>query len=416
MTFPTYATGTVSIDDGETIVAGADAIWLFPNAKEGDMISIDGLAPVVILSVNGDDTELSVPEWTGGAKVAVDYVIFQTSPMRFDGGEAMLGVAQLISYWREQGTIYAVSGSEPDPSIGEENQFALKTNAAPWRFWKKTGGVWVEQAVPVGTTYRGLYDAGVDYIENDIAGYNGSSWIVTAPNGPGTAVHAPPTLPTTSNAWWDLFVAKGDKGDTGTAGKTILNGNGAPSNGLGADGDFYIATNTAFIYGPKASGAWPAGSSIIGPTGPQGVVGATGNAGADGKTLRYGSGAPSNGLGVDGDFYIDLAADDLYGPKAGGAWPLPGSLIGPQGSPGPVGQGMEPDATGTLAQRDDYDGEARGFAYLQTDVVPFLLYYKRSNTSADWSDPSPIGAATPLGSLGSIADSVLSSFSLGAIA
>lgn len=68
-----------------------------------------------------------------------------------------------------------------------------------------------------------------------------------------------------------------------------------------------------------------------GPEGPEGPVGPAGPDGADGKTVRNGSGAPAGGLGVDGDFYIDTAADDLYGPKSGGAWGSPVSLIGPMG-------------------------------------------------------------------------------------
>ena len=57
-----------------------------------------------------------------------------------------------------------------------------------------------------------------------------------------------------------------------------------------------------------------------GTTGSTGATGATGAAGADGKTVRNGSGVPSGGLGVDGDFYIDATAHSIYGPKASGAW------------------------------------------------------------------------------------------------
>lgn len=67
---------------------------------------------------------------------------------------------------------------------------------------------------------------------------------------------------------------------------------------------------------------------------PQGtpISGIDGDDGADGKTVRYGTGAPSNGLGVDGDFYIDTALWNIYGPKSAGVWPAGVSLIGPTGS------------------------------------------------------------------------------------
>lgn len=64
--------------------------------------------------------------------------------------------------------------------------------------------------------------------------------------------------------------------------------------------------------------AGPQGNT--GPQGPQGDTGPAGPAGANGKTILNGSGAPSSGIGVDGDFYIDTASTQFYGPKANGAW------------------------------------------------------------------------------------------------
>lgn len=61
----------------------------------------------------------------------------------------------------------------------------------------------------------------------------------------------------------------GDDGDPGADGNTVLYGTAAPTT-EGVDGDFYIRTTTNYIYGPKASGAWPAGVSLIGPTGATG--------------------------------------------------------------------------------------------------------------------------------------------------
>jgi hypothetical protein len=55
----------------------------------------------------------------------------------------------------------------------------------------------------------------------------------------------------------------------------------------------------------------PAAPGPVGPTG------------AAGNTIRHGSGAPGAGLGVNGDFYINIADPDaliIYGPKVAGAW------------------------------------------------------------------------------------------------
>lgn len=85
--------------------------------------------------------------------------------------------------------------------------------------------------------------------------------------------------------------------------------------------------------------AGPAGA--IGPPGPPGQAGAAGAAGAtgaNGNTVLNGTGGPASSLGNNGDFYLDTAADVLYGPKAGGTWPTPGtSLVGSAGAAGSTG-------------------------------------------------------------------------------
>ena len=76
----------------------------------------------------------------------------------------------------------------------------------------------------------------------------------------------------------------GSNGTNGADGNTIIYGTGAPSNGTGNNGDSYIATDTHYIYGPKAAGVWPAGTSIVGPQGPAGSNGSNGTNGATGAT------------------------------------------------------------------------------------------------------------------------------------
>lgn len=52
-----------------------------------------------------------------------------------------------------------------------------------------------------------------------------------------------------------------------------------------------------------------------------------------------------------------------------------------------TGTFLQPDASGTLAQRAAYDDVDPDpvFIYVRDDVVPFLIYMKRSATHADWS-------------------------------
>ena len=44
--------------------------------------------------------------------------------------------------------------------------------------------------------------------------------------------------------------------------------------------------------------------------------------GVDGNTILYGASNPTAGIGVNGNFYINTTANILFGPKAGGAWPV----------------------------------------------------------------------------------------------
>jgi len=88
--------------------------------------------------------------------------------------------------------------------------------------------------------------------------------------------------------------------------------------------------------------------------GAAGANGADGAAGTDGKTVLNGSGAPGSGLGTDGDFYLDTAAANLYGPKAAGAWPETYvSLIGPEGPQGPEGPPGSINQAAVLGVLDD---------------------------------------------------------------
>lgn len=52
-------------------------------------------------------------------------------------------------------------------------------------------------------------------------------------------------------------------GTQGPRGRTILNGNGAPSSNLGLEGDFYYDKDSAAFYGPKLSDITWSGATIV---------------------------------------------------------------------------------------------------------------------------------------------------------
>lgn len=62
-----------------------------------------------------------------------------------------------------------------------------------------------------------------------------------------------------------------------------------------------------------------------------GTIHIIGSGGGSGNSLLSGTTVPDNSLGANGDFYLRYTTSDLYGPKAGGVWPAPVSLIGPAG-------------------------------------------------------------------------------------
>jgi hypothetical protein len=77
---------------------------------------------------------------------------------------------------------------------------------------------------------------------------------------------------------------------------------------------------------------------LTGAQGSQGPAGANGINGADGKTVLNGTSNPTSMIGNNGDFYINTISNIIFGPKASGQWPAIGvSLVGPQGLTGPTG-------------------------------------------------------------------------------
>lgn len=166
------------------------------------------------------------------------------------------------------------------------------------------------------------------------------------------------------SAWAPATGVTGLTGATGPAGydgAKVLSGSGAPSSLVGASGDFWVDTTNGRLYGPKSSGAWGTPlqltSGPAGPTGPSGVngspgtagsIGATGPTGASitgptgaaGATAIGGNGSPLSSVGKNGDWYIDVAAGALYGPKAAGAWG--GVAVSLKGTTGPTGSPQAP--------------------------------------------------------------------------
>lgn len=101
-----------------------------------------------------------------------------------------------------------------------------------------------------------------------------------------------------------------------------FSGAGAPAGALGNVDDLYVNETNADWYKKTGVATWTLKGNFIGATGAPGTNGTNGN------TMLSTTGAPGAGVGANGDYAIDVAAQILYGPKAAGAWPAGVSIRG----------------------------------------------------------------------------------------
>ena len=132
---------------------------------------------------------------------------------------------------------------------------------------------------------------------------------------------------------------------------TVLSGIGTPSNAVGIDGDYFIDIKNLNIYGPKMKKKWPKAVSLKGSNG---SAGADGKSGSDGKTITNAStiAGPIGNQGIAGD--IGLRGEQGLRGEVGatGAQGIVGPT-GAAGSQGPAGSGSQgaPGATGATGSQ-----------------------------------------------------------------
>lgn len=148
--------------------------------------------------------------------------------------------------------------------------------------------------------------------------------------------------------------ADGSDGTDGADGATWRDGVGAPDDASGADGDYYLDHATGDVY-KRAAGTFTVVGSIEGPQGDQGEpgdMGDQGDPGFDGSVWRSAAGAVSDIVGVDGDFYLDRSNGDVYF-KSGGHYNVVANITGPQGDPGADGSDGADGAAGAPGAKGD---------------------------------------------------------------
>jgi hypothetical protein len=223
--------------------------------------------------------------------------------------------------------------TNPSPITGTDGEFYINTSTQTI-FGPKTSGAWPAGILLVGPTgtagtngTNGINGLNVLNGTSDPTsgiGVNGEFYINTLSN----KIFGPKT----SGAWpagISLVGPTGAGGTNGFNGFNVLNGTSDPTSGIGVNGEFYINTLSNKIFGPKTSGAWPAGVSLVGPTG---AAGTNGTNGINGLNVLNGTSDPTSGIGVNGEFYINISSSKIFGPKTSGAWPAGVSLVGPSGT------------------------------------------------------------------------------------
>lgn len=102
--------------------------------------------------------------------------------------------------------------------------------------------------------------------------------------------------------------------------------------------------------------------------------------------------APTIQYSADGSSWTSEPGDnDLYFRFALDGSNFGGALLIPTGAKGDRGEGLQFDAKGTLAQRDDYDEEISGFIFF--DMINAEYYIKNTPDVGDWSDAVPLKGA-----------------------
>src|SRR5699024_10466164 len=199
-----------------------------------------------------------------------------------------------------------------------------------------------------------------------------------------------------------IIVLMGDDGQDGADGKDgkdgsdIHAGKGKPAADLGVSGDFYLNQSNGDFYGPKTNKGWSKPTNLKGNDGQDGQDGSDGKDGKDGddgSAIHAGTGAPAANLGKVGDFYLDKANGDFYGPKTNKSWGTPINLKGADGQDGTDGKDGQDGKDGKDGQDGSQMYAGRGAPNLKLgnngdfylDKSNYELYGPK--TGSGWGSP-----------------------------
>lgn len=220
-----YKTGQITLENGSSVVTGVGTAWETMLIAGGIIFPVVGGNPLAIQDVVSDTSITSEKPWAG-VSGTYDYVLVRWSA---DEEQNAVNSSILATIYAElqAGTIwkYDTNGDAADRATYNERPKGfsyLVTDTNPAQLYIKgsaAAGDWdgpfayaTGPAGPSGpagyANPRGSYSAVASYAKNDAVLYNGSSFVALQ----ATTGNAPPTLPTTSNANWQLTAVKGTDG------------------------------------------------------------------------------------------------------------------------------------------------------------------------------------------------------------
>lgn len=203
----TYNTGTASVTNASTSVPGVGVLWA--DVIEGDELWV-GTAIGVIDSVNGTFDTITLKDgWAGSTVASAPYRILKRSWLRYDPSLTQERLRTFIMNIEAAGLFLFVDGAAPDPSFGEDGQYAIKMNdpTLPWTVWAKQSGVWTSYGSPAGMNYRKIWSGATAYLLGDSVTRSGSAYISIL----GGTNHPPESSPT----YWGLLATGGGRYDLG---------------------------------------------------------------------------------------------------------------------------------------------------------------------------------------------------------
>lgn len=366
-----YVAGTIGLTNGQTAFTGTGTAWLSAGLGEGDKIYVDGFfGGQKIAAISAEGAGALAFAWPGATGTYAYRMEFLASPSRA-AAKAQTAIDLLTSgLFQEvdavgtfagrdtfdgqpEGFVYASETDEAGNAVsGFWIVYQKKSNAdADWSIGAKTGGAdgratnYSALGSPPGAlgadgeTYLNvsngdiyLKSAGTWAVTSNIRGidaglkFSFSNTITMADPGAGylrqnnanlgavTAVAIADQTANPGNPDISGFITTW--GDSNSAEKGLLR-----ISKRTAQQNFVLFAVTGLTDNAgwsELAVTYLAGAGSF--TAEDDLVVVFVRTGESGTFIRYGSGAPSGGLGVDGDFYLDTLNLDLYGPKASGSW------------------------------------------------------------------------------------------------